>query len=179
MPRKFLNGIQDYLLGGVETYEAALGANVSLSSSNTWTDVLSQSLTAGTWVIMAQVTHSRSATTAETVYARLSDGTNHYASSQMYHASSSGAGVVLFLVAKVTLSATTTIKVQAATSAGAAASTVIAALTANGVGNNATKLVAMRVNAGTGAVKGIVQLTAAQYAALGTPDPQTLYAIVG
>lgn len=125
--------------------EASLSADVSLSSSNTWYNGPAVTLEPGTWLINAHVTHVRSATTAETVYARLTDGTNHHASQQMYHASVSGTGVALHLSAVVTLPASTTLRVQCATSAGAAASAMKAAMTSNGAGNNATQITAVRI----------------------------------
>ncbi len=125
--------------------EAALTADVSLTSSNTWYNGPSVTLGPGTWLINAHITHVRSATTAETVYARLTDGTNHHASQQMYHASASGSGVTLFLTAVVPLANSTTLRVQCATSAGAAASAMRAAMTANGAGKNATQITAVRI----------------------------------
>lgn len=122
-----------------------LSANVPLTTTSTWYDITSLSLTAGTWLITAQMTHVKSATTAETVYGRITDGTNHYASTQMYHASVSGIGVVLFMTCLVTISATTTIKTQASSSVGASTSNILAAITPNGSGNNATQMCAIKV----------------------------------
>lgn len=122
-----------------------LSANVPLTTTSTWYDITSLSLTAGTWLITAQMTHVKSATTAETVYGRITDGTNHYASTQMYHASVSGTGVLLFMTCLVTISKTMTIKTQATSSVGASTSNILAETTANGSGNNATKICAIKV----------------------------------
>ena len=131
--------------GTITSLSAALSANVSLTTTATWYDGPSVSLVAGTWLVIGRITHVRSATTAETIYARLGDGTKHYASTQFYHASVSGIGVVLPLNAVITLDATTTIKLQATSSAGASTSTMLAATTANGSGNNATNIIAIRL----------------------------------
>lgn len=145
-------GLDDYAAGWADSAspslsyaEAALAANVSLTSSNTWYNGPAVTLGPGTWLLNAHVTHVRSATTAETVYARISDGTNHHASQQLYHASVSGTGVALYLTAVVTLATSTTLRIQCATSAGAAASAMKAAMTANGAGNNATQITAVRI----------------------------------
>lgn len=132
--------------GTITSASASLSANVSLTTSATWYDGPSVSLAAGTWLVIGQITHNRSTATAEIIYGRISDGTNHYSSTQFYHSSVAGAGIVLPLVAKITLSATTTIKLQATSSSGASTSTMLAALTANGSGNNATNIVAIKLS---------------------------------
>lgn len=132
--------------GGVlSSASAALAADVSLTTSNQWYDGPGVSLAAGTWLIAATITQVRAATTAETIFGRLTTGTVHYASTQMYHASVNGTGVTLGLNALITLAATTTIKCQCATSAGNTNSRMKAALTANGSGNNATMITAFKV----------------------------------
>ena len=132
--------------GVITSLSASLSADVALTTTSTWYDGPSVFLDAGTWLVIGRITHVRSATTAETIYARLGDGTNHYASTQCYHASVSGTGVVLPMFAVITLAATTTIKLQATSSVGASTSTMKAALTANGAGNNATNIIAIRLS---------------------------------
>lgn len=131
--------------GTITNVSASLSANVSLTTSATWYDGPSISLPAGTWLVLGQITHNRSATTAETIYARITDGTNHYSSTQFYHASVTGTGVELTLNKIITLIAATTIKLQATSSSGASTSTMVAATTANGSGNNATNITAIRL----------------------------------
>lgn len=131
--------------GALVALEADLSADVSLAVSNTWYDGPSLSLGAGTWLVNAHLTHVRTANTAATVYVRLTDGATHHASQQMYHPSASGAGAALSLTALVTLAAPATLVLQCATSAGAAASAMRAALIANGSGSNATKITAVRL----------------------------------
>lgn len=131
--------------GALSSATGALAADVSLTTSNQWYDGPGVSLAAGTWLVAATITQVRAATTAETIYGRLTTGTAHYASTQMYHASVNGAGVTLSLNALITLAANTTIKCQCATSTGNANSRMKAALTANGSGNNATMITALKV----------------------------------
>ena len=132
--------------GTITSLSASLSADVALTTTSTWYNGPSVSLAAGTWLVIGRITHVRSATTAETIYARFSNGTNHYASTQFYHASVNGTGVVLPMFAVISLAATTTVKLQATSSAGASTSTMKAALTANGAGNNATNIIAIRLS---------------------------------
>ena len=131
--------------GALSSASAALAADVSLTTSNQWYDGPGVSLAAGTWLVAATITQVRAATTAETIYGRISTGAVHYASTQMYHASVNGTGAALSLNALITLAATTTVKCQCATSAGNTNSRMKAALTANGSGNNATMITALKV----------------------------------
>lgn len=131
--------------GSLTSAEASLSADVALPTSNTWVDGPSLSLAAGTWLLTAHTTFWRTATTATTWFSRITDGTNHHASGQLYTASVAGIGGVVALTAVVTLASTTTIKIQGTTNAGAAACLMKAATTANGSGTNATQLVAVKV----------------------------------
>lgn len=118
---------------------------MSLATANVWYNGPSVTLNPGTWLVIAHLTHWRTTTTAGIVYARLTDDATTYASTQGYHASVAGSGVPLGLAALVTLTQPTTIKLQAATSAGATTSQMIPALTVNPVGANATRISAVRI----------------------------------
>jgi hypothetical protein len=122
-----------------------LSGDVQLPVSGTWYDGPSLSLAAGTYLITGSITFWRTATTATTWFGRISDGTNHHASGQMYTASLAGTGGVMAMSAIVTLTGTTTIRLQGTTSAGATACLMKAATTANGSGNNATQICAVRI----------------------------------
>jgi len=125
---------------------ALLSANVTLSVSGTWYDGPGVSLAAGTWLVQADVNFNRTATTFTQWLARISTGTVHYASGQVYHASVNGHTIRISLGAIITLTGTTTIKVQATTNAGAAACLMLAATTLYGSGNNATQIRAIRLS---------------------------------
>jgi hypothetical protein len=124
---------------------AALSADVTLPASNTWYDGPSLTLDAGTWLVAGQITQVRATTTAEVVYGRITDGTVHYASQQAHHASATGAGNALSMLAIVVVDATTMVRLQCATNAGNALSAMKAALAANSSGNNATQISAIRL----------------------------------
>jgi hypothetical protein len=124
---------------------ASLSADVQLPISGTFYDGPGVSLTAGTWLVVADVTFVRTATTATNWIARISDGTTHYASGQTYTASLANIATSMALTAIVTLTSTTTIKLQATTSAGATACLMKAATPNSGSGNNATSIVAVRI----------------------------------
>jgi hypothetical protein len=131
--------------GAITNASASLGADVQMATTNQWYDGPSVSLEAGTWLVSSHTTVQRNATTAETIFNRVTDGTNHYASSQAYHPSASGASVNIALTSIIILDSTTTIKIQSATSAGATTVLMKAAISANGSGNNATKITAIKL----------------------------------
>lgn len=131
--------------GAITNVEGLLGADVQMPTANTWYDGPTVSLAAGTWLVNCHLTQWRTTTTAATVYARISDGTNHHASTQGYHPSVAGNGVSLKMTAILTVASTTTIKGQMATSAGATTTLIKAALTANGAGNNASIITAIKI----------------------------------
>jgi hypothetical protein len=131
--------------GSITNSKASLSADVQMPSSNTWYNGPGVSLAAGTWLVTAHLTQQRNATTAETIYGRISTGTTHYASQQAYHPSASGSGCNLCMTAIITLAGTTTITAQMATSAGATTSLIKAALSANGAGNNASQITAIKL----------------------------------
>ena len=124
---------------------ATLAADVVLAASNTWYDGPALTLDAGTWLVSGQITQVRATTTAEFIYGRITDGTVHYASQQAHHASATGSGNALSMLAILTLAAPATVKLQCATSAGNAVSAMKAALSNNGSGNNATQINAIRL----------------------------------
>jgi hypothetical protein len=134
----------DYV-ASITSTSAALANDVQLAVSNTWYDGPSVSLAAGTWLVNAHVTVVRTATTAITYFSRISDGTTHYASTQAYQGSVANHSDSMSLSAIVTLAGTTTIKIQTTSNAGATTALMKAATTANGSGNNATQITAIKV----------------------------------
>jgi hypothetical protein len=131
--------------GSLTSAEASLSSDVQMPTSNTWYDGPSVSLAAGTWLINTHTTLARTATTALTYFNRLTDGTNHHASSSQYQASVANHTVSIGLSAVITLASTTTIKIQSASNAGATSVLMKAALLANGSGNNATQITAVKI----------------------------------
>ncbi len=131
--------------GSITNASASLGADVQMPTSNTWYDGPSVSLSAGTWLVTGHITFWRTATTATIWFGRITDGTNHHASSQAYTPSVAGTGANVAITSIVVLTGTTTIKLQGTTSAGATACLMKAATTANSSGNNATEITAIRL----------------------------------
>ena len=128
--------------GAITRYNAKASGDTSIAVANTWYTGAGISLPAGTYLVTAQITVLRSTTTALTYAARISDGTNHYASAGDYRASAANNVVTLNMNTIITLAGTTTINVQATASQTA---TIKAALASNGAGNNATQISAIQL----------------------------------
>jgi hypothetical protein len=93
---------------------------------------------------MASATIGRTGTTAGNYNIRISNGTNHFASVQQYHASVANNYAALSCNALVTLESTTTIKLQAA---GSITADVLRADTPNNAsGLNATGIIAVKIS---------------------------------
>lgn len=128
----------------IEWYNAANGGNITMTNANTWyTGASLTNLPAGTWLVLAHITMLRGTASATTYSARISDGTNHYASIGDYRTSVANNVNTHSLATIITLAAPTTISVQGAAST--TACTLRAALVTNGAGNNATQITAVRV----------------------------------
>lgn len=125
------------------TASAQLAGNVTMTNANQFYDGPTVSLAAGTWLVLGTLTAGRAATGATAYTARLSDGTNHFASAQFSQASLNPHVVCLTVAAIIVLAGTTTIRLQGA--ANVAASILYAAGTVNGAGNNASHLRAIKV----------------------------------
>jgi hypothetical protein len=132
--------------GTITSATGILGADVPLPASNTFYDGPSVSLSAGTWLVVTQASYSRSVTGVSQVTVRLTDGTTHHASQCTYHGSTGSTALGFSLCAIVTLGATTTLKLQMATTSGSVDCAMRAAAVANGSGANATQINAIRLN---------------------------------
>lgn len=132
----------------ISTTEAVLAAPVSMTADNTWTDAVALSLAAGTWLLTGQITMHRQVTAATTFMARISDGSNHYASGQQYQASQvNNNGTTITMSRVVTLASAATIRLQGLCTSGASSTDnrIIAQLSANASGNTATILTAAKM----------------------------------
>lgn len=121
----------------------ALAADVTCTTAGTWYDGPSVTLAPGTWLLTGQLTMGKPAATADVMYGRLSTGSVHYASAQAHCPATNPHAATMQLQAVVVLTAATTIKLQGTSSVVSAL--IKAALTANGAGNNATMLQAVRL----------------------------------
>ncbi len=131
----------------VHTYSVnSLGADVSLASAGTWYDGPQLTLAAGTWLLVASLTIAAMPTTARGYTGRIYDGSSSLVSVESGVAAETTQSPALNLVlATVVVSAGgVTYKAQV-TPSGATAGSLKAATPDNGVGNNASTLVAVKL----------------------------------
>lgn len=131
--------------GSITSDVATLGADVALSSSNTFASGPAVTLAAGTWLLMAHGHYHKGATTASHVVLRIWDGSAAVASIGAYHASVSGINLALACNAIVTPASSTTYTLQMATTVGNANALMKAATVNNGQGNTATRIIAIKL----------------------------------
>lgn len=117
-----------------------LAADVNITAG-TWADGPTLTLAAGTWLLIASITidYASGAISAEL---RIYDGTTTYASDEGFM-SAATAAVALSCAAIVTPAGSTTFKAQGNSSS--TNSKIKAAVPHNGVGNNASTLVAVKI----------------------------------
>jgi len=95
--------------------QSFIGSNVNLSTS-TWTDITSLSLASGTWMVSVTATFGRgSGTTARTFSLQITDGITTYASASHGMAGVQGNATQVSCNSIITLTNTTTIKMQGTT----------------------------------------------------------------
>jgi hypothetical protein len=140
---KFLHNDDSWQLPSrtaITALNAALSADVSIATANTFTDGPTLALTAGTWLVQAvlTVTHSANATK---ITARLFDGTSNYASSES-PINGAGSTLVQPVVAVVVLGGSVTMRAQIAASA--TGGSIKAAVPDNPAGNTASILTAIK-----------------------------------
>jgi hypothetical protein len=117
-----------------------LTGDVSMSSGLTWFDGPTLSLAAGTYVLMGTLTIVLSGSGRGS--ARLSDGTNHLASTEQFQGTASRE-LSLSVSGRVVVSSTTTWKLQGAPGSGLTG-TIKAANPVNATGNIASTLTALK-----------------------------------
>jgi hypothetical protein len=103
------------------------------------------SLAAGTWIVFGYITVTRGATTAATYTGRIVSDATTVASTQLSVVSLNPHSGNLALQAVVVLGSTTTVKLTATSSAGTTSTNMKAATNTYGGGNNATRIVAVRL----------------------------------
>lgn len=132
--------------GGSITHASdALTTDVALTGTNVFYDGPSVTLAAGTWLLTGHANYHKSATVGSHVTVRLSDGTNHFASQSQFHTSISNIALGFAVSAIITLSSSTVLWLQMATSSGNAAALMKAAAANSPSGNNATMICAIRL----------------------------------
>lgn len=125
---------------------AALGADVQMPTTGTWYSGPSVTLGAGTWLVKATISCTRTTTTATAFVGRIWNGSASVASAEASHPSQANAHVCLAPHAVVTIAASTTYTAQATTTAGATTCLIKAATHDRGGGNHATRITAIRIS---------------------------------
>ena len=132
---------------GLSNSNAKLQLDRALTPSNTFIDITGLSLTSGTWLVNSSIVHTNSAATAEDIYTRISGSSTIYASSMQSRAATANLEINLSMTTIIPLTTTTTITLQAASSAGSATSLIKKDITVNSInqGNNASQITAVRI----------------------------------
>ncbi|MCX7941257.1 MAG: hypothetical protein N2555_05760 [Endomicrobia bacterium] len=121
---------------------STLGANITMATAGTWYDGAVFTLGPGTWFITAHITMGFAAATAHYSAARISDGTNHYAGGQQRPVATNPAIGTISMSTIVTLTATTTIRLQGTSNT---ANCIMYATSPNYTTGPATQMVAIRI----------------------------------
>lgn len=130
--------------GGSITYltDTALG-DVNIVNATTWYDSGADvTLTVGTWMVTSHITMGRANTTAIRYTARITDGTNTFASSQQYCPSVNPHYCNIAMSAIITVGTNTVIKVQGRATTGGC---LIKATSPDGAVGGATQITALKV----------------------------------
>ena len=122
-----------------------LTTDVTLAVAGTYYDGPGVTLAAGTWLINAQVTVKHTKNDNVVFVARLSTGSTHYSSTEVHlHNKNPNLGNINMSTI-VTLSTSTSIKIQATCNHSTSDCYMVAATTNYGSGNNATQISAIRI----------------------------------
>ena len=114
-----------------------------MTLANTWYDGPTLALGIGTWLVFATLTVGRVNKDPTLYGARITNGTTHYASTEASNNLQPHVCSLSMISPPIVLAVPTTIKAQGA--ATVAASTIYAAATSNGSGNNASHIRALRI----------------------------------
>ena len=132
---------------GLSNAQSALAANVTMTAINTWTAGPSVSLTSGTWLVNAHATFQTIPNNISPTYsARIADsaGTTNYASSSLFipiNVPQATASITLTSI--VTLTTTTSIRLDGASNAGT--TNIMRFQSVSPTVNNATQITAVRI----------------------------------
>ena len=123
--------------------QAKLGADIPMTSADTFYGTTAVTLAAGTWLLTAQVTVARTTTTACTYTSRIYNGSSAEVSGGQFMTSNANNLTTITMSCIVTPSGSTTYTVQAASNVSACV--MKAAVPVNGQGNNATTITAIKL----------------------------------
>lgn len=122
-----------------------LTTDVTLAVAGTYYDGPGVTLAAGTWLINGQVTVKHTKNDEAIFVTRLSTGTTHYSSTETHLHNKNPNLDNLHMSTIVTLTASTSIKIQTACNHSTSDCYMVAATTNYGSGNNATQISAIRI----------------------------------
>lgn len=137
------SGVLDAARIALTNSVGTLGGDIAMTNQNTRYGTASVTVGAGTWLLLAYVTVGRSATTLARYTGRIYNGSAAVASGQMTQPSQNPHWVTIPMFAVETVVSSTTYTAQAA--ATLAGCTMKAAANDNGQGNNATRIIAVRI----------------------------------
>ncbi len=130
---------------GPQTYESFLTSPVTIVDANTFYDGPSISLPAGTYLVIAEADTSSANALATPQTIRIYDGTTVHAARMSYNPpGNGGGGCHLSCMARVTLAATTTVKLQVASARGSSDGVILDTAQVNGTADKCTSIVAVR-----------------------------------
>jgi hypothetical protein len=127
-----------------DTSMTGVNAYIDLTDAAGVGGAVAISLTPGTWFVWGMVCMTDTGAGAGLFTARITDGTNHYASGIYSRRPNAGEAGTISMIGVVVVGTPTTVKLQAATSIGTT-SVAKMSLPTNATGNNATQLLAFKV----------------------------------
>jgi len=144
LPAGYGLGIISDLSVAMTMQASALSSNVAMTNALTWYDGPSISLGAGTWSVDSTTTLRKGSFTGTTNFAvRITDGTNHFCSTESSWNTRAGSNGTAACSARIILASTTTIKIQAISDF--AGGQILAATDFQSSGANATNINALRI----------------------------------
>lgn len=124
---------------------SSLSSNASISTANTWTDAASITLDSGMWLINAHATFSISSGISGGPFsARIKNNTSTCASSS--NVGSTRVNISLTCIVESSSGPGSTYTLQGLSESTTGSPYIAAALPANGVGNNATQITAIKLS---------------------------------
>ena len=110
-----ITGLAGIATTGISTAQSFITSTINLTNAYTWYTITSLTLASGTWLLLSNILCQRAGTSTRAFSIRLTDGTTTYASGSQGMASATGNATQISCSVVITLTASTTITVQAAT----------------------------------------------------------------
>lgn len=140
-----ITGLAGIATTGISTAQSFITSAVNLTNAYTWYTVTSLTLASGTWLLLSNILCQRAGTSTRAFSIRLTDGTTTYASGSQGMASATGNATQISCSVVITLTASTTITVQAATNTAGTPADYVGTIDAVQGVSNASGFVAVRL----------------------------------